>query len=315
MPYCWKCGSKLEEDAKYCQVCGASVGGPSARSTSPSRNLPRRTWSPLYSLVVVLIGILVVGTIVSIFVFLPVRQVNFTQSKQVPAEPGVRAVNLNMTADVSDFNVTFADLVGSVVTMNVTATGGVGAFAPSNPLNVTVNHLRSGQTMLVDARIERNGSWWPLFGGLNVICDVKIERSLNVTLNIKTGTGRVALLASSGAVLDYLNLETATGGAEASLGQGVIVKGNVTVQSTTGGANLNWNNVKVADDVSIVVKTTTGGVGVDIVEESSLNRNVTLNAGTVTGGVDFSMMIQDSVGANTFSQEQGQIQNAEVFSF
>jgi hypothetical protein len=81
------------------------------------------------------------------------------------------------------------------------------------------------------------------------------------------------------------------------LGRGVIVKGNVTIQSTTGGANLNWDNVKVTDDVSIAVKTTTGRVGVDIAEDSSINRNVTLNAETVTGGVDLSMMIQDSVGA------------------
>ncbi len=297
MPYCWKCGSKLEEDAKYCHVCGAPVGQPSARSTPPSSNLPRRTWSPVYSLVVVLIGILVVGTIVSVFVFLPVQRVNFTQPEQVLTEPGVRAVNLNLTADVSDFNVTFADLKGRVMAMNITATGGVGAFAPSVPLNVTLNHLRNGQTMLVDARIERNGAWWPLFGGLNVACYVQIERSLNVTLNINTGTGRVILLASSGVVLNYLNLETATGSAEASLGQNVIVNGNVTVHSTTGGANLNWNNVKVPDDVSISVKTTTGGVGVDIVEESSMGGNVTLNAETVTGGVDFSVMVQGNVGA------------------
>ena len=297
MSYCWKCGSKLEEEAKYCHVCGASVGEPSARSTSPPSNLRRRTWSPVYTLVVVLVGILVVGTVVSVFVFLPFQQVSFTRSEEVFAESGVRAVSLNMTADVSGFNVTFADLNGRVMTMNVTATGGVGAFAPSDPLNVTVNHLRSGHTMQVDARIERNGVWWPVFGGLNVVCDVQVERSLNVTLNIKTGVGRVVLLTSSGVVLDYLNLETTTGGAEASLGQGVIVNGNVTVQSTTGGANLNWDNVKVTDDVSVAVKTTTGGVGVDIVEDSSMNRNVTLNAETVTGGVDFSMMIQDGVGA------------------
>lgn len=297
MPYCWKCGSKLEEGAKYCHVCGASVGEPLVRSTPPPSNLRRRTWSPVYTLVVVLVGILVVGTIVSVFVFLPVRQVTLTRSEQVLAESGVRAVSLNMTADISGFNVTFADLNGRVMTMNVSATGGVGAFAPSDPLNVTVDHLRSGHTIQVDARIERTDVWWPVLGGLNVVCDVQVERSLNVTLSIKTGVGRVVLLASSGVVFDSLNLETATGGAEASLGRGVIVKGNVTIQSTTGGVNLNWDNVKVTDDVSIAVKTTTGGVGVDIAEDSSMNHNVTLNAETVTGGVDFSMMIQDSVGA------------------
>ena len=302
MPYCWKCGSKLEEEAKYCHVCGASVGQPSAgRPSQTPSSLRRRTWSPAIMLAVVLVGILIVGIIVSVFVFLPVQQVNLSRSEQVLGESGVRGVSLNMTADVSSFNVTFADLNGRVMTMNVTATGGVGAFAPSDPVNVTVNHVRSGHTIQVDARIERNGVWWPMLGGLNVVCDVQVERSLNVTLNIKTGVGRVVLLASSGVVLDSLNLETATGGAEASLGRNVFVKGNVTILSTTGGANLNWDNAKVGDDVSVTVKTTTGGVGVDIAEDSSMNHNVTLNAETVTGGVDFSMMIQDSVGAQVNS--------------
>ncbi len=297
MPYCWKCGSKLEEDAKYCHVCGASVGEASVRTSLPPSTSRRKGWSPVYTIAVVLVGILVLGTIVSVFVFLPVQPVNFSQSKQVLAESGVRAVDLNLTADVSDFNVTFADLNGRVMTLNVTATGGVGALAPSDPINVTVTHSRSGHTVRIDARIERNGVWWPVFGGLNVVCNVQIERYLNVTLNVGTGTGRVVLAASSGVVLDSLNLNTATGGVEASLGQGVIVKGNVTLQSTTGSANLNWDDVEVTSDVSVAVKTTTGGVGVDVLEDSSMHGNVTLLAETVTGGVDFSVRVQDDVGA------------------
>jgi acyl-CoA reductase-like NAD-dependent aldehyde dehydrogenase len=26
MSYCWKCGTKLAENAKFCHICGASVG-------------------------------------------------------------------------------------------------------------------------------------------------------------------------------------------------------------------------------------------------------------------------------------------------
>ena len=263
----------------------------------PPRAFRRRGWSPVHTLAVVLVGILVVATLVTVFVFLPVQQVNFGQLEEVLDEPGVRVIDLNLTADVSGFNVTFADLDDRMMVLNVSATGGVGAFAPSDPINVTVTHSRNGNTIQVDARIERNGIWWPAFGGLNVACDVQIERSLNVTLNAKTGVGSVDLAASSGVVLNSLNLETATGGVEASLGQGVIVNGNVTLQSTTGSANLDWSNVDINDDVSVNVRTTTGGVGVDIVEDSSMQGNVTLLAQTVTGGVDFSMRVQDGVGA------------------
>ena len=301
MSYCWKCGSKLEEDAKYCHVCGASIGGASAGAYVPQRTVRRRGWSPLHTLAVVLVGILIVGTIVSVFVFLPVQQVNFGRTELVATEPGVNAVWLNLTADVSSFNVTFADLNGGAMTMNVSATGGVGAFAPSDPLNVTVSHSRSGHTMQVDARIERNGLWWPLFGGLNVVCDVQVERSLNVTLAVKTSVGSVVLVAQSGVVFDSLDLETATGGVEATLERGVVLNGPVVVQSTTGSSSLSWDRVKVTRNVSVDVKTTTGGVNVDINQDSSMHGNVSLNGETVTGGVDFSITIQDDVGATVNS--------------
>jgi rRNA maturation endonuclease Nob1 len=28
MPYCWKCGTELKENAKFCHKCGAPAGGP-----------------------------------------------------------------------------------------------------------------------------------------------------------------------------------------------------------------------------------------------------------------------------------------------
>jgi hypothetical protein len=301
MPYCWKCGSKLEQDDKYCHVCGTPVGGASAGAYAPHRAVRRRGWSPLYSLAVVLVSILIVGTIVSVFVFLPVQQVNFGRTEQIAAESGVRAVWLNLTADVSTFNITFVDLNGDAVTMNVSATGGVGAFAPSDPLTVTVAHSRSGHTMQVDATIERNGLWWPLFGGLNVVCDVQVERSLNVSLVVKTSVGGVVLVAQSGVVLDSLDLETDTGGVEVSLGRGVVLNGPVVVQSTTGSSSLSWDRVRVTGSISVDVKTTTGGVNVDISQDSLMNGNVTLNGETVTGGVDFSIVIHDDVGATVNS--------------
>ena len=26
MPYCWKCGAEMKEDARFCPKCGAPVG-------------------------------------------------------------------------------------------------------------------------------------------------------------------------------------------------------------------------------------------------------------------------------------------------
>jgi len=296
MAYCWKCGAKLEENAEYCHVCGTPVRTPSVRPGVPSRPGARTGWTPVHTLAVVLGSILIVGLIASVFFLLPVQPVNFTRFEQVPSQSGVNAINLNLTADVAAFNITFGDLNGNAMTLNVSATGGVGAFAPSEPLNITVDSLRAGHALLVDAWIGRNGTWWPLFGGLKVTCDIQIERSLNVTLNVKTSAGDVALVASQGVVFESLDLEATTGRADATISRGVVLDGAVVVQSTTGGSSLNWDNVKVRGNVSVSVRTTTGGVGVNVTQDSLMAGNVTLNAGAVTGGVDFSTTIHDSVG-------------------
>lgn len=256
----------------------------------------KKGWTPVHTLAVVLGSILIVGVIASVFFLLPVQPVNFTRFEQVPSQSGVNAISLNLTADVAAFNITFGDLNGSAMTLNVSAIGGVGAFAPSEPLNVSVDSLLAGHAILVDARIERNGTWWPLFGGLKVVCDVRIERSLSVTLNVKTSAGSVELVASQDVVFDSLDLEATTGKADATIGPGVVLNGAVVVQSTTGGSSLNWDNVKVRGNVSVGVRTTTGGVGVNVTQDGIMAGNVTLNAGTVTGGVDFSTTVHDSVG-------------------
>ncbi|NIU84234.1 MAG: zinc-ribbon domain-containing protein [Candidatus Thorarchaeota archaeon] len=35
MPYCWKCGNELKEDAKFCQKCGAPVSRRIRREKEP----------------------------------------------------------------------------------------------------------------------------------------------------------------------------------------------------------------------------------------------------------------------------------------
>ncbi|UCE16413.1 MAG: zinc ribbon domain-containing protein [Candidatus Bathyarchaeota archaeon] len=35
MPYCWKCGTELKEDANFCQKCGASVSRRVKREKGP----------------------------------------------------------------------------------------------------------------------------------------------------------------------------------------------------------------------------------------------------------------------------------------
>jgi hypothetical protein len=299
MTYCWKCGTKLDEEAKYCHVCGAAVGTPSPGQPPPppSAYRPRRGWPIAYTLAIVLGSILIVGVIAGFFFYLPVRPVSFNKYEQVFSQVGATAANFNFSADIATFNVTFSRLDGTLMTMNVTANGGVGLIVPSALFNVTMEQTRIGNGIFVDARVVRESTWWPWMGGLSVVCDVHIDESLNTTLKVKTDVGRISLDAPRGAILDSLELETTTGQAEATLEQGVIINGLVRVQSTTGSSSLSWDNVKLAGDVQVDVRTTTGSVQANVTQDSLMRGNVALDAETVTGSARLNLTIHSGVGA------------------
>lgn len=100
----------------------------------------------------------------------------------------------------------------------------------------------------------------------------------------------------AGVVLNSLSLEVTTGGVEANLVAGVVVAGDVSVRTTTGGAKLNWDNVFATGDLLVEVGATTGGVEVHV-QQDDLVHEIDLNAETTTGGVDLTIDIQGDVGA------------------
>jgi len=61
MPYCWKCGAELKEEAKFCPNCGAPIG-----TTTESKRIER---APMISRIVKITGIAIAIIVVSIVVF------------------------------------------------------------------------------------------------------------------------------------------------------------------------------------------------------------------------------------------------------
>ena len=78
---------------------------------------------------------------------------------------------------------------------------------------------------------------------------------------------------------------------------GVILSDDISLSSTTGGVKLNWNNVIATKDLQLDITTTTGGVDVDIEQDSRLQHEVTLNTAVKTAGVDLNIDLQGAVGA------------------
>jgi len=81
MPYCWKCGAKLDEDAKFCPTCGTPVAPPVAK---PERRIDREVRRPISTLAIVLTVLIVVIVVVAAIIVVyekpqqPVKGISMT---------------------------------------------------------------------------------------------------------------------------------------------------------------------------------------------------------------------------------------------
>jgi hypothetical protein len=290
--YCRKCGAKLQEDAKFCHVCGTPVSGPVA--AVPEKRKPRARF-PVAA--IILIAILATAIVVGTIILLPLQPVNFTQSKEAPSEIGVEVLNLDFGADVSQVNLIFRNLANKLVVLNVSATGSIGIFASTRPLDVTFDYTVIGDILTVTSRVNRVVTSWPWFYGLNVVCNLYIDPSVRLNISARTSVGNIVMTNATVVVFNSLSLETTTGTVDANLSRNVILRGNVLAKTITGSVEFDWDNANAENNALINVETTTGSVNLNVRQSKNLDANVTLKAAAVTGGINFIIRIENDVGA------------------
>jgi hypothetical protein len=300
MPYCSKCGGELDKEAKFCPKCGTVVGPPVAK--------PKR--KPISTLAIVMIVLILVATVVgvlAVITFLPrpsVHAVDVSDSRDVPYRPAVDTISLDFTADVAGVNIAFEDLPGRLATLDVSVTGEVEVYDSAvsdltfdDVVDLTFYDTIEDNVLTVTSEFDATNPNVRRWISLSVTCDILIAPSLNASLDVKTSVGGIVLDTQAGVVFDSLSLKATTGGVEAHLVDDVVVAGDVSVKTITGGAEFFWDNVIVTKDVLVEVQTITGGVDVDITQHRELAGNITLEAGATTGGLDFAIDLQGEVGA------------------
>jgi hypothetical protein len=298
MPYCRKCGAKLEENARFCQVCGTPVAGATAPPYAPYRRARRQ---PHLVLVAVLISVLLLALALSALVFFPFNPVNFNQTNSVTAQPSVDHLNLDLSADVADINIIPQRVDGNLVQLNVSASGSTGLFGSADPIKVTFSNLTANNTVTVTSTVSRANEL-PLSFTVHVVCDVYVDPSAELNLTVHSSVGQIVMNAQEKMTIRALNLQTTTGAVEATLTRNVLVAGNVSATTTTGSVTFNWEQADAQGNVAVNLRSTTGTVNLYLTRTNRLSGNVTVDAGTTTGSVNLTMTLRDGVGAKVESQ-------------
>jgi hypothetical protein len=300
MPYCRRCGAKLEETARFCHVCGTPVApvAPMAdtRPTAPTR---RR---PVYLLpVTILVAVLITALFISALFFLPFNPVHFNQTNEVP-KSDVNNLFLQLQTDVANVNIFSQNLPGNMAVINVTATGNVGLLDdPNRAVNVTFSHQTTKNSEVLLAKVSRT-TIWQISYSLKVNCDVYIDPSANLTLYVNSEVGDIVIDAGTGASLQFVDLRTETGNIDCTLSKGMIIAGDISLRTATGSMQFRMDEEDAINGALINLQSTTGSVNIDLTATQRLSSNATVNAQTTTGAVNLFMVIEHDVGARIESE-------------
>lgn len=248
--------------------------------------------------VIILAAVLLSALVLGVLFFLPLNPVHFNQTNQVP-QTAMDNLFLDLQVDVGQVNIFFENLPGDVAVLNVTADGSVGVFEDAtHPVNVTFSHQETNNSEAVTAKVSRT-SRWPISIGVNVKCDVYIDPSANVTLQVRSSVGNIAMDTDTNAqvTLHWINFETTTGNIDVNLSKDTVVTSSVSLQTTTGRVRFSMDEADVSGDISINLQSTTGAVNMDLTATQRLSGNVTVNAMSTTGSVNLSMAIDSNIGA------------------
>lgn len=310
MPYCRKCGAKLDDTARFCHVCGTPVTPSSsyAQQAMPAQThrQVRRTGFPLAVIVVIIVAVLIFAALA--VSFLPFQPVNFSQENEASAA-SVNTLKLNVNADLANVRISFRDLPGNQrAATNISATGWKGIFGADKPLALAFDESTNDSTLTYSIRINVAQGWLTP-NSLNVMCDVYIDPSVNLDISAFTRTGAIVINANMSANFQNLALEARTGNVVVNASNYAVFSGPLWLQTTTGSVILGWDEADVSGRVPVNVRATTGSVDLDITRSRRLAGNVSLDVQAITGSIRLKLNIQDDVSASilAFNEAGGEV--------
>lgn len=300
MPYCRRCGAKLDDDAKYCYRCGASVvmqpptEAPAQPAPAPFRSEPaplRR--NPFFIPIIIIIVVAVSALIIAIVLSAPLVPVDFEDSSQIN-QPNVNRLNLDFHADIGEINV-FTNLTDKTVVMDVSASGSTNVFRSNEP-KFTVENSTVADGEMVTARLTTDST--PFAGNMKVVCNIYVNPTLDLILIVRSDVGEVKMNADAQAKIGSLRLETAVGNTWLNVNKDAVVNGDIVLKTATGTVWFKMDHAHVNGNLTFDLGSGTGSVNMNVNQLGQLNGNVQVNAHTGTGDVNLNrLLIDGEVGA------------------
>ena len=316
MPYCRRCGTQLEENARFCHRCGIPVDPyavppvqqqpvyyPPAYQQVPPPQAQTKPHRPMYKDPIVigtvaLVVILLTAVVIGAFMIAPINPWSYNNS-QSNQNPDLKTLNLNFHTNVGQVNVMTLEIGDRNVLISVQGNGSYGFLGGSaEPVTFTFDNQTVGDTLTVNSQINVDES---ATERSNVAVQIFIDPALALNLNVSSSTGKVSFVADKATTLQSLYLESTTGEVEANLQGNLTITGDITLKSSTADVNFRLSQDAIEGNRTVNLESSTGSVVADLTQTKAFNGNLHVNAATTTGSVNVGLTIDGAVAAKITS--------------
>ena len=297
LPYCRRCGTKLDDSARFCHKCGTPVlTFATAAPAKPSRPLRKE---PLVIAAIVLIAILVAAVILTAIVFAPFSPISFNQTNQ-DSHSSINTLNLNFQANTAQVTLIAQNINNQNILIQTSANGSRSIFGSNNPIEVTFTNQTEGNTLTVNSKVTEANEF-PTAGNLHVTCTIYVNPALKLNINVTTQAGSITLIAENSATFQSINLHANAGEVQANL-QNATIAGDVSLNTQAGTVNFGLRQASLQGNQTVTLHSNAGSVSMDITQTKTLQGNLQVNAVTELGSINVALQIDGDVGAKIISQ-------------
>jgi len=298
LPYCRRCGTKLDEDAHFCHKCGTPVATYNSISLPTSTPLKPIRNDPVIIGAIVLVSILVIGVVVAALFATPFINVSIGQTYQDDTVD-INKLDFNFESNRAQVNVFTLDMNNNnfVIEIQGSAFKGMSGGNSDSPIQFSLYNDTTNGVQTVTIKLEESNA----FSRYNVVCNVYVNPALTINLNITSKAGQVNLINDKPTTFESINLETSAGDVGANL-QNATVISNVTLRTQAGTVDFRTSQILVEGNNTISLHSNAGSINMDLTQTKTLQGNLQVNATAELGSVNVGLSIDGSVGAKIISQ-------------
>jgi predicted membrane protein len=309
MPYCRRCGTRIDDDACFCYRCGTPVDPyvqqvqptyqpyPSYQQVPPP---PTKPVKPFYkdTVIIVAIGLvalLLTAVVIAAFMVAPLTPWSYTKSLS-DENQDIDTLNLNFHSNVGKVTVMTLKIGESRnVLISVQANGTYGALGGSgDPVSITFDNQTKNGTLTLNSQVHLDDNY---IAQSNVAIQIFVDPALKLNLNVSSTIGQVSFVADKPTTIQSLSLMTTTGYVEASLQSNVAVVGDLSLKATTGNVDFRIDQNTFTGNRTINLQSTTGSVTVDLTQTKTFSGNLKVDTVATTGSVNVGVTIDFGVAA------------------